>query len=170
MKKSLLPVLVCAALSTSVFAADGSTISFTGEIVAGACGIDAGSLDQTVRLGLVPAHKFKKAGDRSTPVNFDVKLTDCDPTIAQNAYFTFSGVGHVAAPALLGTGGTAANIGVRLATLGGELIDNGVEQKSPVALQDGANVVRFSAMYESTAATVKPGNADTITNFRVRYQ
>ncbi|WP_179404165.1 fimbrial protein [Burkholderia guangdongensis] len=169
MKQFILPVFVSAALSTSSLSAGGSTVSFTGEIVAGACGIDAGSLDQTVRLGVVSANRFKAAGDRSASQTFDVTLTDCDTSVARNAYFTFIGTGHPAAPALLGVVGAARNVGVRLQAASGEYIDNGFEQKRPIVLQHGSNVVRFSAMYEATAATVTPGRADAVANFRVRY-
>ncbi len=54
------------------------TVRFIGEIVSGACGIDANSMDQTVSLGQVPSNSFKAIGDRSTPVKFDITLTDCD--------------------------------------------------------------------------------------------
>lgn len=48
MKKSILTAVALAALSTSAFAAGTGTINFTGEIVAGACGIDSNSVNQTV--------------------------------------------------------------------------------------------------------------------------
>ncbi|WP_323118181.1 fimbrial protein [Burkholderia alba] len=170
MKKALLSAAVCAAMSTSAFAAGTGTINFTGEIVAGACGIDAGSLDQTVRLGFVPTNKFKAAGDKSTPQNFDIKLTDCDTSIAKNAYFKFTGTSNSIQPKLLATVGSATNVGIRLQASSGEYLDNGAEQKGPVVLSNGTNVARFAAMYEATAAGVTPGTADGVANFTVRYQ
>jgi major type 1 subunit fimbrin (pilin) len=169
MKKALLSAVACAALSTSAFAAGSGTINFTGEIVAGACGIDAGSVDQTVRLGYVPTNVFKQAGDKSTPTNFDIKLTDCDTSIAQSAYFTFTGTSNGAQPKLLATVGSATNVGIRLQSASGEYLDNGAEQKGPVVLQNGTNVARFAAMYEATAAGVSAGTADGVANFTVRY-
>ncbi|AOI65623.1 fimbrial protein [Burkholderia territorii] len=170
MKKFLLTAVALAALSTSAFADGTGTINFTGEIVAGACGIDSGSVNQTVNLGKVPTHTFKQAGDKSTPTNFDIKLTDCDTSIAQNAYFTFTGTSSAGQPKLLATIGSATNVGIRLQSASGEYLDNGAEQKAPTVLQNGTNIARFAAMYEATAAGVTPGTADGVANFTVRYQ
>ncbi|CAB3729741.1 putative major fimbrial subunit LpfA [Paraburkholderia sediminicola] len=177
MKKAIIGSAVLAALSSSVFAAapqvgsgNPGVITFTGEIVAGACGIDSNSLDQTVSLGQVPAHDFAKTGDRSPAQNFDIVLTDCDTTTSANAYFTFTGTADTIVPGLFATTGGAGNVGIRLQTAAGEYLDNGTEQKAPVVLSNGNNTVRFGAMYESTAATVTPGEADSVANFTVRYQ
>ncbi|AOJ80896.1 fimbrial protein [Burkholderia savannae] len=170
MKKALLSAVAFAALSTSAFAAGNGIINFTGEIVAGACGIDAGSVDQTVRLGFVPTNKFKAAGDKSTPQNFDINLVDCDTSVAKNAYFTFTGTSNATQPKLIATVGSAKNVGIRLQSASGEDLDNGVEQKGPLVLSNGTSVARFSAMYEATAAGVTPGTADGVANFTVRYQ
>ncbi|MBN3792479.1 fimbrial protein [Burkholderia sp. Ac-20353] len=170
MKKPLLSAIALAALSTSAFAAGTGTVNFTGEIVAGACGIDSGSVNQTVNLGKVPTNVFKQAGDKSTPTSFDIKLTDCDTSVAQNAYFTFTGTSNAAQPKLLATIGSATNVGIRLQGASGEYLDNGAEQKAPTLLQKGTNVARFAAMYEATATGVTPGTADGVANFTVRYQ
>ena len=113
------------------------TVRFIGEIVSGACGIDANSLDQTVSLGQVPSNQFKAVGDRSTPTKFDIVLTDCDTSTQKNARFTFSGVQDPAVPGLFATTGLAKNVGIRLQASAGEMLDNGTEQVAPVALQDG---------------------------------
>ncbi|MCA8035459.1 MULTISPECIES: fimbrial protein [Burkholderia] len=170
MKKPILTAVALAALSTSAFAAGTGTINFTGEIVAGACGIDSGSVNQTVNLGKVPTNVFKQAGDKSTPTNFDIKLTDCDTSVAKNAYFTFTGTSSAGQPKLLATIGSATNVGIRLQAASGEYLDNGAEQKAPTVLQNGTNIARFAAMYEATAAGVTPGTADGVANFTVRYQ
>lgn len=145
------------------------TVRFIGEIVSGACGIDANSMDQTVSLGQVPSNSFKAIGDRSTPVKFDITLTDCDTSTQKNARFTFSGVQDPAVPALFATTGLAENVGIRLQASAGEMLENGKEQVSPVVLQNGNNVVSFAAMYEATAATVTTGEADSVANFTVAY-
>jgi major type 1 subunit fimbrin (pilin) len=131
------------------------TVRFIGEIVSGACGIDASSLDQTVSLGQVPSNQFTAIGSRSTPVKFDIILTDCDTTTQKNARFTFSGVQDPAVPGLFASAG--------------EMLDNGTEQVAPVVLQNGNNTVTFAAMYEATAATVTTGEADSVANFTVAY-
>jgi major type 1 subunit fimbrin (pilin) len=161
-------------MSSFAFAATPSsgnpgTVRFIGEIVSGACGIDAGSMDQTVSLGQVPASQFKAVGDRSSPNKFDIVLTECDTSTQKNARFTFSGVQDPASPALFATTGLAENVAIRLQASAGEMLDNGKEQVAPVVLQDGNNTISFGAMYESTAATVTPGEADSVVNFTVAY-
>jgi major type 1 subunit fimbrin (pilin) len=175
MKKTILTAAVFAALSSSVFAAppangNPGTINFTGEIVAGACGISGDTLDQTVSLGQVPAGDFAKVGDRSPATPFNIVLTDCDTTTSKNAYFTFTGTGDSDVPGLFAVTGGAGNVGIRLQTSAGEYLVNGAEQKSAVVLSNGNNTVRFGAMYEATQATVTPGVADSVANFTVRYQ
>ncbi|MBK5344064.1 MULTISPECIES: fimbrial protein [Pseudomonas] len=145
------------------------TIRFTGEIVSGACGIDANSLDQTVPLGQVPANTFKAIGDRSSPEKFDIVLTECDTSTQKNARFTFTGVQDPTVPELFATTGLAQNVGIRLQASAGEMLDNGKEQVAPVVLQNGNNTVSFAAMYEATAATVTTGEADSVANFTVAY-
>ena len=58
MKTALVTAAVLAALSSPAFAqvANPGSITFTGEIVAGACGISGDTLDQTVSLGQVIAN------------------------------------------------------------------------------------------------------------------
>lgn len=175
MKKALFAAAALAVLSGSVFAAptpagNPGTVTFTGEIVAGACGISADTLDQTVPLGQVPANDFAKVGDRSPAEKFNIVLTDCDTVTAKNAYFTFTGTADTANNELFATTGSAGNVGIRLQTASGEYLANGSEQKAPVILSNGNNTVQFGAMYEATAATVTPGEADSVANFTVRYQ
>jgi major type 1 subunit fimbrin (pilin) len=175
MKKAIFTAAALAVLSSSVFAAppangNPGTITFNGEITAGACGISADTLDQTVDLGQVPASDFKKIGDRSQAKSFNINLTDCDTTTAKNAFFTFTGTSDTAVPGLFAVTGGASDVGIRLQSSAGDYLDNGTEQKSAVVLSNGNNVVQFGAMYESTAATVTPGVADSVANFTVRYQ
>jgi major type 1 subunit fimbrin (pilin) len=174
MKKVLFTVATLAALSSSAFAqtvpaANPGQITFQGEIVAGACGISADALDQTVSLGQVPANAFKKLGDRSPAQSFNIALTDCDTTTAKNAFFTFTGTTDLANNELFATTGNASGVGIRLES-GSEYLVNGTEQKAGAILQNGNNSIPFAAMYESTGTTVTPGPADSVANFTVRYQ
>ncbi|MFJ2988912.1 fimbrial protein [Collimonas sp. NPDC087041] len=145
------------------------TIKFTGEIVAGACGISPGTADQTVPLGQVPVSLFTNAGDRSSPESFDIVLTDCNTAVAGTAKFTFSGQAPVAKPDLFAVNGGAQNVGLRLQASNGDNLNNGVIQANEIKLQNGDNTVTFSAMYEAITADVVPGEADATTNFIVTY-
>ncbi|WP_241291690.1 fimbrial protein [Burkholderia stabilis] len=170
MKKAL-AAAAFAAVSASTFAAGNpGTITFQGEIVAGACGISADTLDQTVSLGQVPANVFKKVGDRSQAQQFNIVLTDCDTSTSGNAFFTFTGAADSANPELFATTGSASDVGIRLQSSSNEYLKNGTEQSAPVVLSNGNNTVTFGAMYEATAASVTPGIANSVANFTVRYQ
>ncbi|MCX4162427.1 MULTISPECIES: fimbrial protein [Paraburkholderia] len=172
----LLSAVSLATLSASTIANAQSVtggqgvVRFTGTIVAGACGIEGVSQDQTVNLGGVPTNAFKAVGDKSAPQSFDIKLTQCDTTTLKNAFFRFTGTSNAAQAGLFATVGSARNVGIRLQSASGEFLDNGTEQRGQVVLNDGTNVVRFAAMYEATAANVTAGTADGVANFTVRYQ
>lgn len=164
MKKTI-AIAMFAALSSTAFA---NTVTFNGEIIAAPCGIRADTQDQVVQLGQVPTHRFTGIGTRSQPKDFNIVLTDCDVSVAQNAYFTFSGVSDSTTPALFGITGSASNVGIRLQS-GGEWLSNGVEQTAAVILNQGSATARFAAMYEATAAAVLPGTANGVANFTIRY-
>lgn len=164
MKKTI-AIAMLAAVSSTAFA---NTVTFNGEITPAPCGIRADTLDQVVELGLVPTHKFNGMGSRSQAKDFNIVLTDCDVSVAKNAYFTFSGVTDHVTPALFGVTGSASNVGIRL-QCGGEMLANGVEQSSAVILSAGTVTAKFAAMYEATAATVLPGTANSVANFTIRY-
>ncbi|CQJ04955.1 fimbrial protein [Yersinia frederiksenii] len=173
MKKLILTALIAASFSVAVQAAppaSGSpgTIRFEGEIVTGACGIDSDSLDQTVSLGQVPTHMFKAIGDRSTAVPFEIVLTDCDTTTSKNATVTFTGTGHEEKSTILGVTGAAQHVGIRLQGGSNEYLDLGTVSQ-PTLLSNGDNHLKFSAMYESTAANVTAGDADSTAQFTVNY-
>lgn len=170
MKTALVTAAALAALSSPVFAqvANPGSITFTGEIVAGACGISGDTLDQTVSLGQVPAGSFSQVGDRSSARRFNIVLTDCNTNTAHHAYFTFAGQSDANVPGLFAVTGGARNVGIRLQA-GSEYLVNGSEQLAPVTLLSGNNTVSFGAMYEATAATVTPGAADSVANFTIRY-
>ncbi|HDR8958964.1 fimbrial protein [Burkholderia vietnamiensis] len=169
--KKILAAAALAAVSASTFAAaTPGTIRFQGEIVAGACGISQETLDQTVSLGQVPSHVFKKVGDRSEAKNFNIVLTDCDTSTQTNAFFTFTGASDATNADLIATAGSASNVGIRLQAGANDYLKNGTEQSSPVVLSKSGNTVTFGAMYEATAAAVTPGIANAVANFTVRYQ
>lgn len=173
MKKVILTAMAAALLSSVVHAAPPAsgtpgTVRFEGEIVSGACGIDADSLDQTVNLGQVPTNMFAKKGDRSTKVPFEIVLTDCDTTTYQNATVNFSGAGHIENTDILGIIGAAEHVGIRLQAGSNEFLKLGTATNS-ILLSNGDNHLQFGAMYEATAVGVTPGDADSIAQFTVAY-
>lgn len=163
--------MVGATLSLPALADNATNVYFKGEIVEAACGLAPDSIDQTIELGQHPTHIFKAKGDRSTPVSFNIKLTDCDTTISKTASFTFLS-NQDATGKLFSVEGGATGIGVRILH-NGKPVDNGAVAASNTLL-DGTNIASFSAAYEAnvdvTANPVTAGNAESWALLRVSYQ
>lgn len=156
--------------ATPALAENTTNVYFKGEIVESACGLSPDSIDQTIQLGQQPTHIFKAKGDRSTPVPFQVKLTDCDTTVATKAEFTFDSNPDTTGD-LFSVEGGATGVGVRILH-DGNPIDNGDVAASNVIV-DGTNIASFSAAYEAnvdvTATPVTAGVAESWALLRVTY-
>lgn len=182
MKVKSLALVVVSALSLSSVAAfadavkvNGGTVHFQGELVNAACAIDAGSVEQTVRLGQVRTAKLAKAGDTSGSVGFNIQLKDCDTEVATTAKVAFTGVSANATnPTVLSVAssaaGAATNVGIQI--LDGKSVPLGLDGAtfgSAVTLNDGANVLPFQARYYALgASTAGIANADA--TFAVQYE
>ncbi|ALX93572.1 type-1 fimbrial protein subunit A [Serratia fonticola] len=154
---------------------NGGTVHFTGEVVNAACAVDAGSMDQTVKLGQVKTTTLGVAGATSTPVGFNIQLNDCDTTVATQASVAFTGTAvsstYSTALALQGSAaGGASNVGVQiLDRTSTPLALNGTTFGAATTLIDGTNIVPFQARYIATGvATAGSANADA--TFQVQYQ
>ncbi|EFP98182.1 fimbrial protein [Vibrio caribbeanicus] len=170
-RSSIAATLLFGLISTkSAFAENTTNVYFKGEIVESACGLSPDSLNQTIELGQHPIHKFKEKGDRSTPVPFRVKLTDCDNSALTKAVFRFESNPDTTGD-LFNVEGGATGIGVRILH-NGNPIKNG-EIAATNVLVDGTNIASFSAAYEMNVAAgsdaVKAGNAESWALLRVSY-
>ncbi|MEX6315749.1 type 1 fimbrial major subunit FimA [Providencia manganoxydans] len=182
MKVKSLALVVVSALSLSSVAAfaattivNGGTVHFKGELVNAACAVDANSVEQTVPLGQFRTAKLAQAGDTSSPVNFSIKLNDCDTTIATSAKVAFKGVAANAAnPTVLAVAGSAAgsatNVGIQI--LDSKSVPLGLDGAtfgSAITLTDGNNVLPFQARYYALGATTA-GIANADATFAVQYE
>lgn len=70
---------------------NGGTVHFKGKLVAAPCSVSTDTSDQEVKLGEYTTHHFKKAGTLGSVVPFQIKLEDCDTTVATTAGVAFSG-------------------------------------------------------------------------------
>ncbi|MFJ3164493.1 type 1 fimbrial major subunit FimA [Serratia sp. CY54717] len=182
MKIKILAIVVLSALSLSSTAAladtttvNGGTVHFKGEIVNAACAVDAGSVDQIVKLGQVRSAKLATAGSTSSAVGFNIQLDDCDTTVSTKASVAFSGTAvdttNKSVLALQGSAaGGATNVGVQiLDKTGTPLALDGATFSAATTLNDGANAIPFQARYYATgAATAGTANADA--TFKVQYE
>ncbi|TBM21018.1 fimbrial protein [Hafnia paralvei] len=151
----------------------GGTINFKGKVVNAACAVD-GSGDQDVSLGQVKQTDLAATGDTSAPVEFSIKLVDCDSSVMKSASFGFSGVTDSADPTALAniTGpGAATYVGVILKDATGATVplDGTFDAGSKITLQDGENSAAFTAaMIASGKAT--PGDVTATVNFNIQYE
>ena len=183
MKLGLLSIsaLSALAISTSALAADpvtvnGGTVHFTGEIVNAACAVSTESANQTVDLGQYRTARLALAGDKTTPVPFQIKLVDCDPTVQATAPVSFYGQTDPTNAQLLavsagGTNSTAAtNVGIELSDDVSKILGlGGTDFSTPKNLIEGDNVLQFSARYVATGAST-PGQANADATFVVKYE
>ena len=170
-RSSIAASLLLGMISTqSVMAENTTNVYFKGEIVESACGLSPDSLNQTIELGQQPTHKFKVKGDRSTPVPFRVKLTDCDSSTLKKAVFRFESNPDTTGE-LFNVEGGATGIGVRILH-NGNPINNGDIAATNV-LVNGTNIASFSAAYEMNVEAgpkaVTAGNAESWALLRVSY-
>ncbi|CAI2526492.1 Type-1A pilin [Serratia ficaria] len=158
--------------------APGGTVHFTGEIVNAACAVSADSDGQTVKLGQYRTAKFKAVGDKTGLVPFTIKLQDCDTTVSTSAAVSFSGNVAKEDPTVLatsniggGASGAASGVGIEVADQQGKVLaPNSGTFSTAQTLNDGNNVLNFTARYKSTSATVSPGKADADATFTMKYE
>jgi type 1 fimbria pilin len=161
---------VCSFANTS-YALDG-TVKFTGDIVDAPCVVAPESQDQTINLGQVKKSVFTAAGDKSPRTQFQIKLEECDATVAQNASITFTGLADETNNDLLNVSrGPGATKGVGI-----EISDR---NSAPIALNkpsadfslvNGQNIIDFGARYVSTVAAVTTGHANGVVDFNFTYK
>ncbi|CAM6299894.1 MULTISPECIES: type 1 fimbrial major subunit FimA [Citrobacter] len=182
MKIKTLAIVAMSALSLTSAAAladtttvNGGTVHFKGEVVNAACAVDAGSVDQTVRLGQVRSAKLATAGSTSSAVGFNIQLVDCDTSVATKASVAFSGAAVDATNTTVlalqnSAAGSATNVGVQiLDSQGTPLALDGATFSAATALNDGPTNIPFQARYYATgAATAGIANADA--TFKVQYE
>ena len=179
--KKIVLSIVAAGLVSTVAQADPTTVNggnvhFKGEFVNAACAVSTDTADQTVNLGQYRTASITAAGQTTTNVPFNIKLVQCDTTVAKTAAIAFNGTAD-------GTDGTllsinSGNSNAKAATgVGIEILDsksktltpNGSTFSTAQTLIDGNNTLPFVARYKSTAANVTAGQADADATFLVQY-
>lgn len=183
MKSKSLAFAIVTALSLSSVAAvaatstvNGGVVHFKGELVNAACAVAAESVEQTVQLGQVRTVKLAATGDTSDAVGFNIKLVDCDTTVATSAQVAFRGVAaDTTYPTVLAidnatAAGGAKNVGIQILDAKSVPLGlDGVTYSSAITLNDGTNILPFQARYFALGATeAGVANADAL--FTVQYQ
>ncbi|MEQ4625805.1 type 1 fimbrial major subunit FimA [Providencia manganoxydans] len=165
------------AMASAATIVPGGTVHFKGQIVNAACAVSADSTDQTVEMGQYRTAFFTAVGVRSNAVPFQIKLEDCDTTVSTTASTSFSGNASQHDNTVLsvsniggGTAGAASGVGIEISDhLGVVMKPDGSVFSTEQKLNDGANVLHFTARYKSTSANVTPGAADADATFTMQY-
>jgi len=163
--------------ASSTVTVNGGTVHFKGKLVAAPCSVSTDTSDQEVKLGEYTTHHFKSAGVLGSIVPFQIKLEDCDTSVATTAAVAFSGRTDSSDATLLAVdqdlsssnSGTATNIGIQILDNASAVVKlDGSTFTDKTTLINGENILKFAAQYKSTGvATAGDANADA--NFIMQY-
>ena len=171
----LVSSIALVALSSSVFAADG-TVEFTGSITANTCTIDgsAGSATKTVTLGDIPASALSTAGQTAGNKTFSFTLTNCtagaSKVAARFESLVASSDGYLSLTGT-GTAGVAENVQIGIYDAAGLLqpVNGAVPATSYVDVVGNDATLNYTAAYYATGeATV--GTANSQVAYTLSYQ
>lgn len=181
MKKLHLAMALGMALASgSALAADQGhgTVNFKGEIIEAPCSITADTAEQTVDLGQVSSSTLK-AGGKSTPKDFSIKLEDCDVTSLTKKTVTATFTGKAASfdtsSSLLAISGTAAGAGIAITDNNTNVIKLGSASTAYTFTNDSRDAeLLFSAYLQGAADNTKTpivaGAFTSVANFTLAYE
>lgn len=175
--KNSLVAVVLAGVCGAAFAAGNAPapmpatgqVKFVGAVVDAPCNIDAGSVDQTIQMGVLSQQSLYAKTTKVQP--FDIKLTQCSTTTVKSAVVSFTGIADANTKTDLSSG--LENVGIELSNDQG-----GIElgkATTPQVLNDGVNNLRFYAKAVYTGGDDKTvpaeiGDFAAVSQFSVTYQ
>lgn len=150
---------------------ENANITVTGKIKASACMVDVDSKSFTVEMGKHKTNEFKNVGDSTSPVNFEILLTEC-PATTTKALIKLDGIADANNPNLIRIDsgeGTAQGIGIAVYDSKGNILPLWTGS-SWYELQKGDNTLSFTARYMATQIPTTPGIANASSDFTVNYK
>lgn len=137
--ENVLLIIVAGTMSGAVQAVN---LNIAGNVVASACNVASGSVNQDVDFGQLRSTDLKEAGTATGWEPFTVKLTHC-PASTSKVTVTFSGAPSADDATLFANSGTAENVGVQL-----------VQDANKAAVQGNGSsmTVNVDAQHEATYA------------------
>lgn len=158
-----------AAASAAAGTQGSGTVHFTGSIIDAPCSINPLDIDQTVKLGEISNKSLENKGN-STPVDFPIRLENCDVSTLKTVTATWSGAADAADPGLFGISGDAKGAGVVLVDGSGKEIKPG-DTTAVIKLNGGENVIQMSAFLRGDgASSVEKGEFTAATTYALAYQ
>ncbi|WP_313537231.1 fimbrial protein [Pantoea sp.] len=150
----------------------GGTVQFTGSITDAPCVVNASTEGQPVELGQYRSADFSKAGDTTSPKNFNISLSSCAVDTYSKASVTFRGVTAAGDNTTLSTdggSGAATGVGIQILKNNVALAVDGSGASEATSLIEGSNNLTFQAQYIAKAARVTPGQANASADFTITY-
>ncbi|WON78393.1 fimbrial protein [Serratia sp. UGAL515B_01] len=146
-------------------------VHMSGDIIASACAIEAGSAFQSVNLGAIPIKNIEKEG-YSSEVEFNIRLTNCELTPSyqrgfQGVRVTFDGVRSDDGMSIV-TQGDAQGVGLVIKDALGKDVIPGVAQ-SEIGLSPGDMVLKYSLHLSKIRHQIKTGTFQANVRFMLEY-
>lgn len=151
----------------------GGDVHFAGQVVDAACSVSADSRDMTVQMGQIRNTDFVSLGDWEGPVAFQIKLENCSTAVSKTVGVIFTGIADGKDPQVFkaGWGASAAQgVGIGIFDAADNLLTPDTAPVWYAPLQDGEDVLSYTARYRATDRVVHAGSADTQVWFNVVYQ
>lgn len=165
--------------------ADGSSgmLLVRGALTESACRLEMRSARQDILLGEVATGQLPQAGDRGTPVGFELLLRDClrSPAGSRDnrggalswapqqpaVTVSFSAPADADNPQLVKVQGVSG-LGLRLLDPAGQDVRLGSRGR-PLLLTPGQNSLRYTVMAERTTGILVAGSYNASIDFRLNY-
>lgn len=166
-----------AAAAPTPLTVTGSTITFSGEVTSGACGISVDSKDRTIPLATIPVASIVPSATPTKLTPFTITLEGCSTDTYKTASFDFNGQtpNGTETSVLKNTApqNAAGGVGVQLFDENSHpIVINSTGQGPKMTLAEGiANTQSFSAgIYGLAAGGATSGRVLATTNFNIRYE
>lgn len=166
------PVIFLYFIFISSFAqAQSSELTVSGKIKAAACEVNPDSRDFIVYMKKHNTTEFQQVGDSTSPVSFNISLTKC-PATTSRVLIKLDGIADAYNPQLIRLDeneGNASGIGIAVYDSTGKIIPLWTPS-SYYSLQQGDNILSFTARYVASRLPVSAGVANATSDFTLNYQ
>lgn len=147
-------VCFCGGLALSAQAANSNDIEYSGTLIALPCTVDPIYENLGVDLGTIVAKQLY-LHERTTGVQFDFVLQDCDTSLGNWITVTFTGNSTAQGLLNFDAGSEAAGAAVGIETLSGVKLPINPAQPYPSqAIQDGTTTVRLRAYVQGESEAI----------------
>lgn len=145
-------------------------VVFNGRLVADPCQVELESQSQTVEFSPIVARHFSN-NEESYPVQFFIKLLECDLSLGSQISVTFIGDQDLLKPDFFALDGTTEGLALSIKDSNGKQVIPGVRQET-IALNGIENTLSWQARLTSTAGYggVTEGEYIAVVTFQLEYE